>query len=102
MSNSRSLSVFLNPDGVPDASEPRGDRHAGHRHLAAGLAGRPFRNLPTVAAALTISRLLRAHSVQSRVPWGAREGAAVLLGSSYRTPCPYLPSAQPPESPPGS
>lgn len=91
MSNSRSLSVSLNPDGVPDASEPQGDRHAGHRHLAAGRAGRPFRNLPTVAAALAISRLLRAHSVQSRVPWGAGEGAAVLLGSGYRTLCPYLP-----------
>lgn len=44
----------------------------------------------------------RAHSVQSRAPWGAGEGAAVLLGSGYRTPCPYLPSAQPPEPPPGS
>lgn len=44
----------------------------------------------------------RAHSVQSRVPWGAGEGAAVLLGSGYRTSCPYLPLVQPPEPPPSS
>lgn len=95
-------SLSLNADGVSDASEPRGDRHAGHRHLAAGLAGQPFRNLPTVAAALSISQPLLGTFCPEQGALGCREGAAVLLGSCYRTSCPYLPSVQPPEPPPSS
>lgn len=102
VSNFGPLSVSLNPDSVPNASEPRGDRHAGHGHLATGQAGRPFRNLPTVTAALAISRLLLGTFCPEQGALGYQEGAAVLLGSGYRTPCPYLPSAQPPESPPSS
>lgn len=80
MSNSRSLSVSLNPDGVPDASGPRGDRHAGHRHLAAGLAGRPFRNLPTVAAALAISLPLPGTFCPEQGALGCRGGGCCPAG----------------------
>lgn len=80
MSNSRSLSVSLNAGGVPDASEPRGDRHAGHRHLAAGLAGRRFRNLPTVAAALSISQRLPGTFCPEQGALGCRGGGCYPAG----------------------
>jgi hypothetical protein len=80
VSNSRSLSVSLNADGVPDASEPRGDRHAGHRHLAAGLAGRRFRNLPTVAAALSISQRLPGTFCPEQGTLGCRGGGCYPAG----------------------
>lgn len=102
MSNSRSLSVSLNPDGVPAASEPwvTGTQGTDNWQLA-GLGDcsgiYPQSRPPSPSPSRS-----QAHSVRSRAPWGAGEGAAVLLGSGYRTPCPYLRSAQPPESPPGS